>query len=76
MVRHCGKNLPKWGKFAKSSGKEMGKCKKSALVSKTFLYGIDNKKIVVQSFLCLKKLNITILYKLWFRCKKILQQKI
>jgi hypothetical protein len=47
-----GKKLPKWGKFAKSSGKELGKCKKSALVSETFFYGVDNKKIVVQSFLC------------------------
>jgi hypothetical protein len=31
---------------------KMGKCKKSSLVSKTFLGGIDSKKIVVQSFLC------------------------
>jgi hypothetical protein len=46
------KNLPKWGKLGKNSGKEMGKCKKSASVSMTFLYGIDNKEIVVQSFLC------------------------
>jgi hypothetical protein len=46
------KNLPKWEKFAKNSGKEIGKCKKSASVSKTFLFGIDNKKIVVQSFFC------------------------
>jgi hypothetical protein len=46
------KNPPKWGKFAKKSGKEMGKCKKSASVSKIFLYGIDNKNSVVQSFLC------------------------
>jgi hypothetical protein len=45
-ICQSGESLPKF------SGKEMGKCKKSASVSKTFLYGIDNKKIVVQSFLC------------------------
>jgi hypothetical protein len=52
MVSHRAKKLPTWGKFAKNSGKEMGKCKKSALVSKTFLYGIDDKNFVVQCFLC------------------------
>jgi hypothetical protein len=36
MVSHRVKNLPKWEKFAKNSAKEMGKCKKSASVSKTF----------------------------------------
>jgi hypothetical protein len=46
------KKMPKWGKSAKNSGKEMGKCKKSASVRKTFLYGIDSKNLVVQSFLC------------------------
>ncbi len=30
------KNPPKWEKFAKNSGKEMGECRKSALVSKIF----------------------------------------
>jgi hypothetical protein len=52
MVSHRVKKLPKWGKFAKKSGKEMGKWKKSASVSMMFLYGIDNNKNVVQSFLC------------------------
>jgi hypothetical protein len=55
MVSHRVKNLPKWGKFARNSGKEMEKCKKIALVSKTFLHGIGNKKFVVKQFLVLEE---------------------
>jgi hypothetical protein len=63
MVTPHVKKMPKWGKFAKNAGNEMGKCKKSESVSRTFLYGIDSKKILKNSCVIL---NITIAYKLKF----------